>query len=317
MNIQYITVFDQGFAHHGLALYRSLRRQHPDARLAVIAMDARCEAILAALACEGITIIPVEQVLDDRLRTSRTERTLEEFCWTLSPVAMQTALVLAGPEGRAVYLDADMWVRGRTDALLAAMDADEAELQIVEHGFYGPTARHWERKVGRFCVQWVVARDGAVSRRLLAWWRERCTEWCFRRFAPGRFGDQKYLDAWPGMAEGRLSILPADTIGAPWNMGRMTQTPAWDPPCFHFHTFRAIADGWRWVRGYRFPAAMGGWYAAYQQELEDAMALIRTADAGWSPTTADPHGIWQHVRAIVRRLTGYEQRRPARTGFHG
>lgn len=313
---QFITVFDHGFVHHGVTMFDSLRRWHPQARLAVIAMDARCMDILRRLNCPDLVVIPVEQVLDDRLRAVRPQRTRAEFCWTLSPVAVQTALALAGPGGCGIYVDADLWFRGRIDGWFAAMEGQPAELQIVEHGFSPTQKQRWEHKAGRFCVQWVAAREGAVARRLLHWWRERCTEWCFHRFEPGRFGDQKYLDAWPERAEGRLHILPGSVIGAPWNMdgyARTVESP-WNPSCFHFHTFRAITNGWRWVKGYRIPAVAQDWYASYQEELESTMARIRAVDANWSPSRMDPHGLWQRAKAVAGLITGLETRKDFRHG---
>lgn len=319
MTDQFITLFDHGFAHHGLVLYRSLRRWHPQARLAVIAMDARCETLLRGLACPDLSIIPVEEVLDDGLRAVRADRSRSEFCWTLSPVAVQTALALAGPGGRGIYVDADLWFRGRVDALLAGMDGCDAGLQVTEHGFPTARAKRWERKAGRFCVQWVAARDGTVAHRLLQWWRERCTEWCFHRFEPGRFGDQKYLDAWPGMAEGRLHVLPAESIAAPWNMGWLMRErqASWDPPCVHFHAFRAISRGWRQVKGYRLPASVHDWYAAYQGGLETAMTDLRAVDGTWTPTLMDPQGPWQHLKAMVGLLSGHEMRTMSRVAMRG
>jgi hypothetical protein len=51
----------------------------------------------------------------------------------------------------------------------------------------------------------------------LTWWHERCIEWCYDRYEPDRYGDQKYLDEFPDRFDG---VRVSSHVGAglaPWN----------------------------------------------------------------------------------------------------
>lgn len=310
MSDVFITLFDNAYLHHGLALHRSLRRHAPDSRLAVIAMDDLCLATLRHLALPRMEVLDVESLLDAPLRAVRLSRTRGEFCWTLSPLALQTGLRLAGPAGRAVYVDADLWFTDDPRRILDLMGG--ASIQLTEHGF-PPDVHHQESiRHGRFCVQFVAATGEPEAARAIAWWRDRCTEWCHDRVEPGRFGDQKYLDQWPGMLGNRLQVPDPSLIAGPWNMRWFNGAHDQRPVAMHFHGWKALPGGWRWIRGYRIPTYFRDAYAAYQAELEAVMRdWLSGPPAGWRvPIACEAGGLMSVAKRLARRLTGREVVRP-------
>ncbi len=50
---------------------------------------------------------------------------------------------------------------------------------------------------GLFNVAWITYRRCAEGLACLNAYKADCTAWCYDRVEDGRFGDQKYLDAWP------------------------------------------------------------------------------------------------------------------------
>jgi hypothetical protein len=58
----------------------------------------------------------------------------------------------------------------------------------------------------------------ADSLKILDEWRLQCIDWCYARHQDGKFGDQKYLDAWPAKYP-NIHILRHQGGGiAPWNL---------------------------------------------------------------------------------------------------
>jgi hypothetical protein len=83
----------------------------------------------------------------------------------------------------------------------------------------------------------------------VAWWRERCLEWCKDKVEPTRYADQKYLDRWPELFRGvHIYTHPGANL-ARWNVKyrKVTQREGrlWvdDRPLifFHFASFRQLA----------------------------------------------------------------------------
>jgi hypothetical protein len=117
----------------------------------------------------------------------------------------------------------------------------------VPHRF--PAASVGREKYGKYNVGWLTFRRDAQGLACLAWWRDRCLEWCYDRLEGDRFGDQKYLDQFETLFSGVLVLDDAGVNLAPWNLanhqlheqdGRLVvdQRPL---IFFHFHQFRRLA----------------------------------------------------------------------------
>src|SRR5262249_22647974 len=82
-------------------------------------------------------------------------------------------------------------------------------------------------------------------------WREQCLEWCHARSEGGRFGDQGYLDSWPGSVAGIHVFSHAGVGVGPWNIERVRVSGSGDGVrvdgvplvFFHFHGFRIHEEG--------------------------------------------------------------------------
>ena len=112
-------------------------------------------------------------------------------------------------------------------------------------------------------------------------WYKNCIDWCFARSENGRFGDQKYLDAWPAQYPHTVHILKQRGILAPWNVQqykirrelaqlfcqfRSTITPV---IFYHFHAFDALDDKTYFLGWYPLSAIVKNYiYNPYIQKLE-------------------------------------------------
>ena len=115
---------------------------------------------------------------------------------------------------------------------------------------------------------------------MIAWWRDRCLEWCFNRVEEGRFGDQKYLDSWPDLFSESVHVLTQkERTVAPWNIDYLSACKGkLNPVFYHFHGFRITHR--RWARGFCFYhiSRRNQWvYAEYRRAVKRSLSVVRAA----------------------------------------
>ncbi len=240
-------------------------------------MDARLEESLARLALPGLVPIPLRELEDDRLLEAKANRSIREYCWTLTSFSFDAVFDRRPSADRVTYLDADLFFFKSPAEILALFEASKASVLATEHGFDPEYDK--SEIVGRFCVQFLTMDRSERARELRSWWQERVLEWCYDRREPGRFGDQKYLDLWPELFGDRLFVLPRrDWALAPWNvrMEARLASGLLDPVFYHFHSFRLVKP--RLARtvegGYAIPRAARRLYGEYLAALGRAIGRM-------------------------------------------
>lgn len=233
MTEHYVTLFDSLFLPQGLALHRSLLRHAGDFRLWVISMDAHSYAILTELNLPHVSVIPLSKVESDSLRSVRAERSIAEYCWTLTPFTPDAVFDREPTAERATYIDADMWLVQDPYPLFHELEKANAASLITPHAYSPRYASNL--KYGVYCVQFMpFTRQG--SREIRSRWQNECIDWCSSTPDSTRFGDQKYLDSWPSDFPNEVRVLERPELTqAPWNV---TRFDAEDAVTFHFHRLR-------------------------------------------------------------------------------
>jgi hypothetical protein len=209
----YCSLFDATYLPRALALYRSLERWGGDFVLHAVCMDDESRRLLEALALPRVRLAGIADVeeRDPELVAVRPSRSVREYFWTATPAVCRFVLGRTPEIDVLTYLDADLCFSSSPEPLFAELGA--GSVLIVPHR----SPDEGTRVTGIYNVGWVSFRNDAHGNAALAWWRERCLEWCHDRIEPGRFGDQKYLDDWPERFPGvRVCADPAAGV-APWN----------------------------------------------------------------------------------------------------
>ena len=211
----YCTYFDHNYLSRGLALYHSLARHEPGARLWVLCLSEACYKTL--LACDLPNLVPRRladfEAADPQVAATKPTRSTVEYYFTCSPAWM---LYVANNEPDAAwvtYLDSDLFFFSSPDPIYEEMRG--AEIGIIPHRFTRRLAAH--RRFGLYNVGWVSIRRREQGIAALNWWRERCIEWCHDYVDGDRFADQRYLDRLPGMFSGVHVIGHLGANLAPWN----------------------------------------------------------------------------------------------------
>ena len=229
----FVTLFDLLFLPQGLALHRSMERHSGNYTLWILCMDDEVQGILSLMKLPNVQLLQLSLVETKELERVKLERTVGEYCWTVTPFAPKFVFDSDISVKRVTYLDADLWFRKSPAPIFHEVDNSGKDVLITDHA-YSPEYDLSE-KSGQYCVQFTTfTREGGEPVR--KWWEERCIEWCFARYENGKFGDQKYLDDWPERFQKQVHVLSNQgwTL-APWNANRF---PYSNGIFWHFHGLR-------------------------------------------------------------------------------
>jgi hypothetical protein len=291
----YVTLFDSLFLPQGLALQQSLELHAGDYTLWILCMDDNCYDILSAIKPANTRLLKLSAIEPEELKLVKTQRSIAEYCWTVTPWTPKFVFDSDPSVARVTYLDADLWFLRNPASLFRELDESGKSVLITEHA-YTPEFDESHR-TGRYCVQFVVfGRDSSENVR--KWWQEKCLEWCFARFEDGKFGDQKYLDDWDVRFHDQVHVLrnQASTL-APWNAARFPYSSA---VFYHFHGLRILKNRITFD-GYPLPVnVINNVYRPYIRMLGEKISLLR--QNGFNPRAqASFPGI---LRIIKRKFMG-------------
>lgn len=275
----YVTLFDSNFLPMGLCLHRSLMAHAGEFRLWIICMDEKVEQNLRGMDLPNVRLIPLREVEDDRLLAVKPGRGRGEYCWTLTPFSTQAVLDRDGTATRATYVDADLCFFASPRPLFAEFERSGKDVLITEHA-YDPRYAGKARRNGRFCVQFITTRRTPGAGQVMQWWQARCLEWCFARVEDGKYGDQKYLDAWPDLFGSQIHIVEQKqhTL-APWNVRHYMarEGGAHRPAFYHFHGLRILsASQVLLYSGYDVGPHAASLYRTYVDSLEQSIRQMES-----------------------------------------
>jgi len=238
----FVTLFDSKFLPMGMTLHGSLMAHGQPFHLWIICMDELVEKQLKRISLPHVTLLPLREIETGELLAVKPGRSSREYCWTLTPFTFQAVFDRVDSVERVTYLDADLFFFASPRILLSELDAAGKHVLITEHA-YAPEHDYFLSLSGRFCVQFLTCRRTTEAAKVMRWWQEKCLEWCFDLNEENRFGDQKYLDAWPELFAHEVHIVrQTEKTLAPWNVAHLeTIHGRLDPVFYHFQGLRIIS----------------------------------------------------------------------------
>ena len=246
----YVTYFDRNYLPRALVMLESLAQQaRHDYRVYVVCMDELTRVLLQNLALKNVVLVPLHNVErnDEALAAARCNRSPVEYLWTMTATIILRVLEWNPEIEVLTYLDADQCFLGDPQAVLAELGAGAC--MIHEHRFPPRLERY--RENGIYNVGLMCFRNDERGRGILRWWRERCLEWCYARPEDGKFGDQGYLNDWPGRFEGVVVTKNLGVGVAAWNVeqyqlastGGQVMVNGAPLIVYHFHDMKLLHPG--------------------------------------------------------------------------
>lgn len=244
----FCTLFDSNYLLKGVAMLETLQLHCPGAHVFVLCMDEQTGTLLKQLGMSYITCIALKDFEDEALLAVKSQRSIAEYCWTLSPCLPWYVLQNNPQVDLITYVDADLFFYSPVQPLFD--EIGDASIAIIEHRFTD-RLKHLEVN-GRFCVEWVSIRRDEQGMACLSHWRDQCIEWCYYRLEDKRMGDQKYLDEWPELYSSLVILQHVGAGVAPWNYSKYAfrmngnrQVTVDDELLifYHFHQFQLLDNG--------------------------------------------------------------------------
>src|SRR3954468_408084 len=237
----FVTPFDSHYLPQGLSLYKSLEAHGQPFKLWIVSLDEACAKALEAIELKFVQIIRLPEIETERLIKAKSDRSVAEYCWTLTPFLPSAVFERQPGLKRVTYVDADLYFFDRPSKLLDEFVKSGKHVMITEHAFAPEYAVNL--KFGIFCVQFMTFRNTDAGLKVLYWWQDRCAEWCYFRLEDGKFGDQKYLDSWPELFGSEVHVLSqTNRTVAPWNVRHISILNGKAEPVFyHFQGLRFVS----------------------------------------------------------------------------
>jgi hypothetical protein len=253
MGRAYCTYFDHRYLPRGLALIQSLRAEGGVEDVWVLCLSDECRDILAGMALPRVRLVSLGELerAYPALAAVKSCRSAVEYYFTATPLIIQFVFERDTAVQCVAYLDADMYFFGPVDVVFAAVG--DAPVTIIPHN-YAPAVRRRYEKFGIYNVGWVSFDRSVEGQKVLAWWRERCLEWCHDRVDEenDRFADQRYLQRFSAISPATRILRHKGFNVAPWNIANYLLTMAdgrvlvgGDPLIFfHFHGVKKGVGGY-------------------------------------------------------------------------
>ena len=294
MTEHYITLFDSAFLPQGLALHSSLQRHGGDFHLWILAMDNSAASILQTLELHRTSVVPLAAIEGPELLAAKLDRSTAEYCWTVTPFTPDVVFERDPQAERATYVDADVWLLKDPRVLFRQLENSGADALITPHAYADKYAS--ESRYGEYCVQFMpFERRRSIDIRRT--WQSQCLDWCYSVPDNHRFGDQKYLDAWPKMYGDRVEVLQhPEWTQAPWNAQRFSAESA---VTYHFHRLRLLSRNRALLGLYAIPADhLQQIYRPYLDDLRSALDRLDNLGVPFIPQTQSLTGL-SRLRSIA------------------
>jgi hypothetical protein len=267
----FVTLFNSLFLPQGLALHISMQRHIKTYVLWVLCVDDEVYRILDQLKMPNMRLLKLSELETKDLIKVKNDRSIGEYCWTLTPFAPRFVFEADKSVKRVTYLDADLWFRKNPIDIFKEFRASDKQVLITDHG-YAPEYDQ-SAKSGRYCVQFMTFnREGCEDVR--KWWEEQCIMWCYARYEDNKFGDQKYLEKFVDLFSNDVHILEDKGLAlAPWNA---TRFPYYPSIFYHFQSFRIRGSRAQLVKYYRIPSVVYSQiYQPYLEDIANALDIIK------------------------------------------
>ena len=258
--LNFCTLFDSNYLDKFLAMYESLEEAHADFTIYVMCFDKRTHEILTTMQKPHIVFDDVVELETryPKLHELKNLRSKAEYCWTCTAASIEFFLLKYSLEN-CTYIDADLYFYQDPAVLFEEIAESGSDIAIIEHR-YNADAKDAETS-GKYCVEFNFFSNSERGREALAWWKERCFEWCYQKFEPAteehvaRY-DQKYLEMFPVLFRDVHVMKHLGAGIAPWNLkqyrlvsrGNEIQlehlSTGWRGPLvfYHFQNFKYISE---------------------------------------------------------------------------
>ncbi len=199
MDSIFCTVLSKSRVYQFIAFYFSLENNMKEFRLFVLCIDDETHFLLKKMKLRHLILTHVSELENEYLLKIKKERKLNEYCWTLKPIYIES---LMSSFGRVTYTDSDLFCW--SDPTVIFHNQPHCSVLLSRHTLYLPTLPLKEIKFrqelfGNYNSGFISFRKDEVGIASIQFWKQRCLEYCHEKGISGSFGDQTYLNYLPSL----------------------------------------------------------------------------------------------------------------------
>lgn len=246
-NAALVTIVSANYVPAARVLCRSFAEHHPEVRRFVLIVDRPLWAAVSR--DEPFETIDVRDIGIPELEDLLAQYTVLEANTAVKPYVLRYIFETHGID-RLLYLDPDIWVMSRLDAVWEALDRGSVVLTPHLRSPYRDDRKPREIDIlcsGTYNLGFVALRRGETASKLLDWWASKTENDCVVDFPNGLFVDQKWMDLVPGYFADTELLHDPGYNAAYWNVHEREITCVGGRYCaasqpiafFHFSGFDA------------------------------------------------------------------------------
>ncbi len=210
--LHFVTSANGPYLAKALCLRESFRAQRSAGTFWFFALDSQAATAMSQLGGSDGIVVAESDYDTPELQAVRAVRSPLEYACTTKPIFLQHVMKHAGAGNWVFWLDGDMFFFQPAERIVPA---GAASVLLTPHRFT-PAFAALGPSVGMFNAGFAGFRKTSAGQRALAWWAERCLEWCGAVPDGKRYTDQKYLDEMPALFDEVADAAPG-VNAAPWN----------------------------------------------------------------------------------------------------
>ena len=204
----------------GIACFLSLYKNMDDFKLYVLCVDDKSYEFLKKINLDKLKLVKIPELNREDLVELKTERKLNQYCWTLKPSFIKYIFNLDDSIERVTYIDSDLFFfqnpniifENQPDASVL-LSSGEIFLPMYSKKFND----HMQELAGNFNSGFISFKRDINGLECVNWWDKMCIDSCTSKPEDNKFGDQKYLDDMPLLFKNVKAITtPGINIGH-WN----------------------------------------------------------------------------------------------------
>ena len=213
----YCTYVDTNYLVRFLALSSSLNIHDKEHRIFALCLDDQSALILKALNKNSVSIIHLSELekFDAELYATRLSRNLVDYYQTATPCYMRFVFEIHPSVNQVTFLDPDIYLFSSPQPIFK--EIGECSIAIIENNF--SINRNIKEATANYYVSWLTVRRSKIGFKALAWYRDKCIDWCFDRVEAKKYGDQGYLKEIVSKFPGVVKLNKPEMMLGVWNIG--------------------------------------------------------------------------------------------------
>lgn len=293
MDHTFCTLMSKGRLYQGLLLICSLNQVMENFCLYTLCMDDETYNLLKKMGWTNVALIHVRELENEILLSIKRQRKVNEYCWTLKPILLETVFNRIPSIDRITFIDADLFFW--SDPAVIFSNQPECSVLLSRGDLCLPMhptelTKYVQEMMGNYNGGFLSFKRDESGLACLRWWKEKCLEWCSDTPEAGRYGDQKYLDYMPYIFRNVCDIkTPGVNIGH-WNYPQYTYnmedgqvfTEQGRLICYHFSGFRIVnKDDIRQIHE-EDRTDIPPFYSIYKKLLRDIITAIEEIEPAFN-----------------------------------